>query len=194
MSTLASALRSSPLRSGTARGRSGKLLVGAGLGVLTLGMTTDTLGRRVAVAGWQPSVLELGVLLVGAAVVVAFGQYLLGKLKRAAGYGLLGSIGLGIGLPGLIALPAVGGIARRLGSTVYVRIPWIGPSRWERALAAVGGPRGLVSGGYGTTLLAIGASTGKLHEVYVVFGNRLSLLAVFILLTAPGIVVYYLRR
>ncbi|WP_226004862.1 hypothetical protein [Natrinema salinisoli] len=194
MSTLARTLRSSPLRTSTARGRSGKLLVGSGLVILTLGMATDTLGRRFAVAGRQPSVLEFGVVLVGAALAVAFVRYLLGKLKRAAGYSLLGTIGVGFGLPALIALPAVGGIARRLGSMAYVRLPWVGPSRWERVLDMVGGPRGLVSGCYGTTLLTVGASTGSLEETYVVFGNRLSLLAVFVLLTAPGIVLYYLRR
>lgn len=194
MSTLAGALRSSPLRTGTARGRSGKLLVGSGLAILTLGMATDTLGRRFAVAGHRPSVLELGVVLVGAALAVGFGRYLLGKLKRAAGYSLLGTVGLGIGVPALVALPAVGGVARRIGTTAYRRLPWVGPSRWERALAAVGGPRGLASGCYGTTLLAVGASTGSLAENYVVFGARLSLLSVFVLLTAPGVVLYYVRR
>jgi len=79
MSTIAGALRSTPLRTKQPRGRSGKLLVGSGLCVLTLGMFTDSLAYRIGIGGRDLSVLELGVLLVAAAVALAFGKYLLGN-------------------------------------------------------------------------------------------------------------------
>ncbi|APX97598.1 hypothetical protein [Natronorubrum daqingense] len=194
MSTLARALESSPLRTKKPRGRSGKLLVGTALVVLTLGMFTGTLDRRLEALGTSITVLEACLVLVGAAVAVAFVRYLLGKLKRAAGYGLLGTFGFGIGLPALVALPAVGGVFRRVGSTVYGAMPWIEPSRWGRLLSVVGGPRGLASGCYGTTLLAAGAWTDSLDDSHVVFGYELTLFSVFAIMTVPGIVVYYVRR
>ncbi|QSG01362.1 hypothetical protein [Natranaeroarchaeum sulfidigenes] len=194
MSTIAGALRSTPLRTKQPRGRSGKLLVGSGLCVLTLGMFTDSLAYRIGIGGRDLSVLELGVLLVAAAVALAFGKYLLGKLKRLGGYGLLGAFGIGIGLPSLIALPAIGGVVRRLGSGLYSALPWVERSRWVRLLGIAGGPKGLASGCYGTVVFSVGAWTGTLSEEYLVFGYELSLLSVFVGLTVPGVVVYYLRR
>jgi len=43
-------------------------------------------------------------------------------------------------------------------------------------------------------VFSVGAWTGSLGEEYVMFGHELSLLSVFLGLTVPGVVVYYLRR
>lgn len=185
------------------RGRSGKALVGAGLTVLTLGLFTDTLAVRVGLGGLRISLLEIGVLLLGGALLVAFLRVLASKLKRKVGLGILGAVSVGLGIPVLPALgavlsvPVAGRLLRRLPrvpSRVLGRLPWFGKSRWERALAFVGGPRGAATGGYGATLIAVGAQTGELSTEYVVFGNRISLLALFVLLSIPGALVYGIRR
>lgn len=185
------------------RGRSGKALVGAGLTVLTLGLFTDTLAVRIGLGGLRISLLEIGVLLLGIALVVAFLRVLARKLKRKVGLGVLGAVSVGLGLPvvpalgAVLSVPVAGRLLRRLPrvpSMVVGRLSWFGKSRWERALAFVGGPRGAAAGGYGGTLLAVGAQTGKLSTEYVVFGNRLSLLALFVLLSIPGALVYGIRR
>lgn len=194
MSALADAFRASPLRTKTTGGRSGKFLVAVGLLVLTLGMFTDSLGRRVGVGGWERSVLEIGMVLVALAVGYAFLTYLLAKLKRGMLYGVFGGIGFGLGVPALGMVAALGALPRSLGSTVHGALPWVETTRWERLLAAVGGPRGLASSCYGTVLLTAGAATDSLGEEYVVFGHHLSLLTVFLVLTAPGVVSYYVRR
>lgn len=194
MSSVASTLRSLPVRTKTGRGKSGTYLVGAGLVFLTLGMVTDALDWTVEAGGLSLSVLEVGIVCVLLAVALAFVRYLLGKLKRAVGIGILGAVGVGFGLPSVLAVPAVGGFAKRVVTSVYGTMPWVETTPWGRAIAAVGGPKGLVSGCYGATLLTVGASTGSLDDEYVVFGHELTLLAVFVFLSIPGVVIYYVRR
>lgn len=172
------------------RGRSGKLLIGAGEAVFTLGLFTDTLGRRVRAASVDVTVLEIGVVLVGVALAVAFLKVVVRKLKRVFGLGVVSAVSLGIGLPTLgIALPAISVGTRILRRLPLSRLPWFGRSRWERALAFVGGPRGLAAGGVGATLIGIGATTGQLGETYVVFGHSLTLLVLFALLSVPGVLI-----
>lgn len=177
------------------RGRSGKFLVGAGEAVLALGLFTDTLGRRVRVAGIDVTVLEIGVVLVGIALVAAFLKVAARKLRRTLGLGVASAVSFGVGLPTLgMALPAISAGKRVLSRVPLSRLPWFGRSRWERALAFVGGPRGLATGGVGATLLGVGAYTDHLGDTYVVFGHSLALLVLFALLSIPGVLIYGIRR
>jgi hypothetical protein len=115
--------RTAGLRTNVAGGRSGRVLLGSGLAVLTLGTFAGVLPAQVAPG---LSVLEGGVLLVGGAVTVALVRYLLGRLKRAVGVGALGALSLGPGIPVLAALPALPALGRRLrkvASPLVRRLP-----------------------------------------------------------------------
>lgn len=183
------------LRRKRSRGRSGTLLVGAGETLLSLGLLTDTLGRRIRLASVVATVLEFGLVVLAAAVSVGFLKLVVRKLTRALGIGLLGAVSFGIGLPALgLALPTLAVGNRVLRRLPLSRVPWFGRSRWERFLAFVGGPRGLATGGVGASLLGIGAYTGRLGEPHVVFGHSLTLFALFVLLSVPGVLIYWLRR
>lgn len=183
-------------------GKSGQYLVAFGLAVLVGGLFTDGLGTRVALGGVSLTVLELGVLGLGVALARMLVRALLRKLKRGLLKGALAGGSLGIGLPALpalgVALPAVpyaSRLARRLPTgRIARRLPWFGTSRLERLRRAVGGRRGLGTGGVGTTLVLYGARTDSLGESYVVFGNRLDLLGLFVLLAVPGALVYAVRN
>lgn len=186
------------LRRNRRKGTSGKYLVSAGLLVLTAGLFTETLGRRFGVAGVRLSVLEIGVVILGVALGRLLVRALARKLKRSALKGLaVGGLSLGLGLPALPALasvPFAGRLAKRLPSGLAARLPWFGASRYQRLLRAVGGTRGIGTGGVSATLFVYGNQAGKLSEVHSVFGHRLSLATVFGLLAVPGAAIYAVRN
>lgn len=188
-------MRLSSLRRTQARGRSGKLLVAAGQTLLALGLLTDTLGQRIGAGGFSVTLLELGVVVLAVALAVAFLKVVARKVKRTVGISLLSAASLGVGIPALGAvLPAVSIGKRVVRRLPLSHLPWFGKSRWERALAFLGGPRGLATGGVGAVLLTVGAQTGKLGETHVIFGQQLTLLSLFVLLSVPGVVIYGIRR
>ncbi|MFC7198855.1 hypothetical protein [Halospeciosus flavus] len=188
-------MRFPSLRRTQTRGRSGKLLVAAGQSLLALGLLTDTLGQRIGAGGFSVTLLELGVVVLVVALAVAFLKVVARKVKRTVGISLLSAASLGVGVPALgAALPAVSVGKRVVRRLPLSHLPWFGKSRWERVLAFLGGPRGLATGGVGAVLLTVGAQTGKLGETHVVFGQQLTLLSLFVLLSVPGVVIYGIRR
>lgn len=183
-------------------GTSGKYLVGFGLVVLTIGLFTDTLGRQVTLGRHPVTLLEVGVGVLGLALGRLLVHALVRKLKRGLLKGLLAGVTLGVALPAMptlgVALPAVpfaGQVARRVPTARIARhVPGLGVSRRTRLRRAVGGVRGVGAGGVGATLVTYGAQTGSLDETYVVFGTRVELLTLFLLLSVPGALVYAIRN
>lgn len=187
------------LRRNRRKGTSGKYLVSTGLFVLTVGLFTETLGWRFGVAGVRLSVLEVGLLVLGAALGRLAVRVILRKLKRTVLKGLaIGGLSLGVGLPALPALasvPFAGRLAKRLPyRDIAARLPWFGASRYQRFARAVGGKRGVGTGGMSATLFVYGAQAGELNETYPVFGHRLELATVFALLAVPGAMIYVVRN
>lgn len=187
------------LRRNRKKGQSGKYLVSTGLFVLTTGLFTDTLGWQFGIADVRVSVLEAGLLLLGIALGRLLVRAVVRKLKRSALKGLaIGGLSLGVGIPALPAIasiPFAGRLAKRLPyGPVVERIPWFGTSRYQRLVRAVGGKRGLGTGSVSATLFVYGNQTDKLSEMYSVFGHRLSLASVFVLLAVPGALVYIVRN
>lgn len=191
------------------RGKSGKTLVGTGLLVLVAGTFTGTLDARFGVGAIQLSVLEIAVLVLGIALVRLFVAAVLRKLKRKLLKGVLGGIGLSVALPAApVSLPALSSVGavlpsfavrpfERVSSRLSGRLSdalGIGPSRFERLKRAVGGGKGVATGGFGSALVGYGAEVGRLTRQYTVFGQQISLLTVFLLLSAPGAAVYAVRN
>lgn len=191
------------------KGKSGKYLVTAGMSVLVTGMFTETLDVRVG-GGWVDlSVLEIGCLILGAALcrllLIVVGR----KLKRTVlkGVGIAGlSVALpaipfaapivsavGGFLPSLVAVPMASKVATRFSAGVASALG-LGPTRTQRLKRALGGVRGVSAGSVGAVLLSYGAETGQLNEMYTVFGHRLSLLTVFSILSVPGTIIYAVRN
>lgn len=190
----------SALRRSKNRGRSGKILAVAGQVVLALGVFTNALDQRFGVGGVSLTLLELVVVAVGVVLVVALVRTVVRKVKRTVGLGVLSALSLGVAVPTLgVALPAVsigGRLAARLplSRLPTSRLPWLGKSRWERALDFAGGPKGLAATGAGATVLGAGARLGKLGETHALFGNHVSLFAAVLLLSVPGALIYGIRR
>ncbi len=179
------------------------------MSVLVAGMFTETLDVRVG-GGWvNLSVLEIGCLVLGAAL----GRLLLTvvgrRLKRTVLKGV-GIAGLSVALPAIpFAAPvvaAVGGLlpslvavpmASKLTTRLSVRVASVlglGATRTQRLKRALGGVRGVSAGSVGVVLLGYGAEMGQLNEMYTVFGQQLSLLAVFSILSVPGTIIYAVRN
>lgn len=184
------------------QGKSGQHLVGFGLLVLTVGLFTHTLGHRLALGSGSLSLLEVGVVVLGVALARLLVRSVVRKLKRGLLKGALAGVSLGVGLPAFpalgVALPAVpfaGELAKRVPkSKLAAHVPGLGVSRLTRLRRAVGGVRGVATGGVGVTLVTYGAQTEKLGETYVVFGSRYELLTLFLLLSVPGALVYAVRN
>lgn len=187
------------LRRDKRKGTCGKYLVSTGLFVLAAGLFTETLAWRFGVAGLQVSILEIGLLILGAALGRLLVRAILRKLKRTLLKGLaIGGLSLGVGLPALPAVasvPLAGRLAKRLTyRDIAERLPWFGASRYQRLARAVGGKRGVGLGGVSGTLYIYGAEAGKLGETYLAFGHRLELATIFALLAVPGAAIYVVRN
>lgn len=192
------------------RGKSGKYLVSAGLSVLVVGLFTETLDVRLGGGPLELSVLEIGILILGVALVRLFVAAVFKKLKRGVLKRVVGVLGLsavlpaipaaapvvsavGAVLPSLAAVPLAGRVTRRL-SYVAADVLGLGETRAQRLKRAVGGTRGVGASGVGVVLVGYGAEMGRLGEMYTVFGHQLSLLNVFVLLSVPGAAIYAVRN
>lgn len=181
------------LRRTQMQGRSGNLLIGTREALLTLGLFTDTLRWRIRVADIDVSILEIGIVIIGVALAVAFPKvrsqtetYARHRTverrliwNRPSDAGHSDTRGLAWKPDSQSTTPVAATLVRPepMGARLGVRRRPARPCDWRRWCDA--------------------HRCGGLHRPTRRVVRRvrsLTLLVLFVLLSIPGVVIYWIRR